>query len=319
MKTIVLGGTGHIGTYLIPMLVKEGHEVISVTRSESQPYQASDEWDKVARVLLDREHDEKFEEKLLAMRPDIIVDLINFSLKDTQKMVRVFEKTNLSHYLFCSSIWAHGRAENLPFDPDDKHKKPLDKYGENKFKSELYLKEAYKKSGFPATIIMPGQISGPEWDIIGPLGNVSPKAFQDIAKGNKLYLPNFGMETLHHVHGEDVAQVFFKAITHKENALGESFHAVSGESITLFGYAKLAFTFFGKKENIEFLPWEEWCVQCGNEAEIEHTYYHIARSGYFDIAKERKLLDYCPKYSNIETIKIAMQGYIDRNVINTLC
>ena len=28
MKIVVIGGTGHIGTFLIPMLVKEGYETI---------------------------------------------------------------------------------------------------------------------------------------------------------------------------------------------------------------------------------------------------------------------------------------------------
>ncbi len=38
MRIVVIGGSGHIGTYLIPMLVERGHEVINVTRGQSQPY-----------------------------------------------------------------------------------------------------------------------------------------------------------------------------------------------------------------------------------------------------------------------------------------
>ncbi len=34
MKVIVIGGTGHIGTYLIPRLVKAGHDVICVSRQK---------------------------------------------------------------------------------------------------------------------------------------------------------------------------------------------------------------------------------------------------------------------------------------------
>lgn len=32
MKVVVIGATGHIGTYLVPMLVKAGYEVIAITR-----------------------------------------------------------------------------------------------------------------------------------------------------------------------------------------------------------------------------------------------------------------------------------------------
>ena len=36
MKVIVTGGTGHIGTYLIPRLVEAGHEVICITRGQQR-------------------------------------------------------------------------------------------------------------------------------------------------------------------------------------------------------------------------------------------------------------------------------------------
>ena len=33
MRIVVIGGSGHIGTFLVPRLVRAGHDVISVTRS----------------------------------------------------------------------------------------------------------------------------------------------------------------------------------------------------------------------------------------------------------------------------------------------
>lgn len=33
MKIVVIGGSGHIGTYLVPRLVRAGHQVVSLTRS----------------------------------------------------------------------------------------------------------------------------------------------------------------------------------------------------------------------------------------------------------------------------------------------
>ncbi|MGG3506192.1 hypothetical protein ABES58_11985 [Paenibacillus lautus] len=55
---------------------------------------------------------------------------------------------------------------------------------------------------------------------------------------------------------DDVSQVFFKAITRRKAALGESFHAVGAESITLLGYAQAMYRYFGQEENIKFLPWD---------------------------------------------------------------
>lgn len=315
MNVVVTGGCGHIGTYLIPMLVRAGYEVINITRGISRPYVEDEAWDYVTPVIMDREKDKGFAHKIAGMEPDIVVDLINFHIEDTKATTEALKGTKLSHYLFCSSVWAHGRAEILPADPADLQKAPLDDYGFNKFQSEIYLREQYHTAGFPATIIMPGQISGPGWTIMNPWANKTPVVFEKIAKGEEIFLPNFGMETLHHVHGEDVAQMFFKAITHRNQALGETFHAVGSQSITLYGYAKLMYGFFGKEPKIGFLPWKDWCEYIGDETETSDTYFHIARSGFYSIENARNLLGYEPRYTNVETIKAAVQSYVDRGVI----
>lgn len=315
MKAVVIGAAGHIGTYLVPMLVKAGYETVAITRKMSEPYEQDYAWKLADRVLLDRSHDEDFLNKMKEMKPDIIIDLVNFDVEDTRKMADTFSGTQLSHCLYCSSCWAHGKAETLPLDADDLKKAPLDDYGKDKFASELYLKKQYRTAGFPATIIMPGQISGPGWTIINPWGNTSMRVYQDIAKGKEICLPNFGMETLHHVHGYDVAQVFFQAITHRNQALGETFDAQAEQSITLYGYAKHLYEYFGHEPKIKFLGWKEWCEYEGNPEECEQTYYHLARSGTFSIEKEKKLLDYKPKYTNLETIDLAVKSYVDRGLI----
>jgi nucleoside-diphosphate-sugar epimerase len=109
MRAAVIGAAGHIGTYLIPMLVDNGYETIAITRSMSKPYEDAPAWHKVKRVILDRDNDADFIQKLKAMEPDIIVDLVNFNIAETKKIIEGFSGTGLSHYLYCSSCWAHGR------------------------------------------------------------------------------------------------------------------------------------------------------------------------------------------------------------------
>jgi hypothetical protein len=38
--------------------------------------------------------------------------------------------------------------------------------------------------------------------------------FEKLANGEELQIPNFGLETVHHVHADDVAQAFECAINH---------------------------------------------------------------------------------------------------------
>lgn len=315
MKVVVIGASGHIGTYLVPMLVDAGFEVVAITRRDPKPYEWDPAWDRITSVKLDRSTDPAFAQHVAALDADVVVDLISFTLDDTKALVEALRPTRCSHYVYCSSCWAHGRAEVLPFNPDDLAKQPLCEYGKQKFATECYLHNLWRRDGFPETVVMPGQISGPGWTIMNPWANKTVRPFQIIADGEEIELPNFGMETLHHVHGYDVAQVFFRVITHRGVALGESFDAVSGGSITLYGYAKLMYEFFGREPRIGFLPWDAWCAYVDDEQECSDTFLHIARSGYYSIEKEQRLLGYEPRYSNVDTIKIAVQSYVDRGLV----
>lgn len=44
MRVVVIGGTGHIGTYLIPRLVHAGYAVVSIPRGERRPYVEDPLW-----------------------------------------------------------------------------------------------------------------------------------------------------------------------------------------------------------------------------------------------------------------------------------
>ncbi len=99
----------------------------------------------------------------------------------------------------------------------------------------------------------------------------------DLAQGNEIALPNFGRETLHHVHAEDVAQAFVQAMQHWSSAVGESFHVVSPAAVTMIGYAEAVARWYGNPARVRFLPWEEWRKSV-TEKEAQITWDHIARS-----------------------------------------
>jgi len=311
---VVIGGSGHIGSYLIPMLVNAGYEVVNVTRGSSTPYFEDRAWKKVTSVTMDR-NDPMFEEILQKLNADIVVDLVCFNLEQTRRMTEILKKTDCIHYLFCSSAWEHGLARYLPYRPEEARKMPIDEYGRHKLESAQYLRELYRKEGFPVTIIMPGHISGPGWNIIGPWANTMLRPFQIIADGEELKLPNLGMETLNHVYAGDVAQCFFKSIICRKQALGRSFHATSGQALTLYGYACTLYEHFGYEPAVTFLPWLQWCDYVGDPDECMTSYCHIARSGYYGIEEAQRLIDYHPKYTSEETVRMAADSYIARGLI----
>jgi nucleoside-diphosphate-sugar epimerase len=317
MRTIVIGGKGHIGTYLVPRLVEAGHEVVVVTRGKSKPYRHHGAWDHVKDVVIDRKEEEKagsFGAKVAALSGDVVVDLINFQFESTPHIVDAL-RGKVEHYLYCSSIWAHGAATVVPA-PESLPRHPFGDYGINKAKSEAYLHAEHRRTGFPETVVMPGHITGAGWSCINPSGNLDPQVFGRIARGEEIYIPNLGMETVHHVHADDVAQVFMNAIIHRNRALGESFHAVAPAAMTLRGFAESVAGWFAREPVIKYLPWKEWCEVIKDEGFITSTWNHIAHSDNYSIEKGRRLIDYNPRYSILQAVYESVSAMIESKVIH---
>src|SRR4051812_48708743 len=89
-RVVVIGATGHIGTYLVPRLVRAGYEVVAVSRGTQEPYHPSVEWRAVTRVVADREAEDAagtFGTRIAELRPDAVVDLICFTPSSAQQLV----------------------------------------------------------------------------------------------------------------------------------------------------------------------------------------------------------------------------------------
>jgi nucleoside-diphosphate-sugar epimerase len=89
-RIVIIGGSGHVGSYLVPSLVELGHEVLNVSRGAAVPYRPHFAWDIVQNVTIDRTAEEKnrqFGTKIAELQPDIVVDMISFDLPSTQQLV----------------------------------------------------------------------------------------------------------------------------------------------------------------------------------------------------------------------------------------
>ncbi len=128
----------------------------------------------------------------------------------------------------------------------------------------------------------------------------------------RVLLPNLGMETVHHVHADDVAAAFVRAVGSRATAIGESFHVVSPAALTLRGYAERLAAWFGRKALLKFLPWEEW-RRGASEEDARLTWDHIAHSPNCSIEKARRLLAYEPRYGSLEAVQEAVTWLIAEN------
>jgi len=311
MRIVIIGGAGHIGTYLTPRLVEAGHTVLNVSRGQSRPYQTHPAWSAVETVTLDRaaaEADRTFGPRLAALHPDAVIDLICYTLESVRHLVPALSG-NIAHFLHCGTIWVHGRSIEVPL-TEDAPRHPTSDYGVRKVAIESYLVTEARVHNFPATVLHPGHIVGRGWVPLNPAANFNPAVFTALARGEELALPNIGMETLHHVHADDVAQAFVQALNHRSVSLGESFHVVSPAALTLAGYAEIVASWFNRPANLKFVPWETWAASV-SEKEARITWDHISRSPNCSIAKAARLLEYRPRYRSPEAVRDALSWLLE--------
>ncbi len=315
MKVVVIGGHGHVGTYMIPLLVETGYEVIELSRSKGDPYLPNPAWSHVKRVKVDRVAEDKaetFGKFVKNLNPDIVIDMICFNADSAKKLVREL-RGSIRHFLSCGTIWVYGHSIEVPA-TEDQEKCPFDEYGKQKLEIEDYLLMEARMNNFPATVLRPGHLVGPGWVPLNPAANFNPEVFNILARGEELKLPNIGMETIHHVHAKDVAQLFILAIENWSSSVGESFNAVSGKALTLRGYAEKVALWFGKTANIKYLPWEEWKKTASKE-DADKTWEHIAHSPNLSIEKAKRMLNYNPCYSSLDAIYESVMWLVEHGIV----
>jgi len=212
------------------------------------------------------------------------------------------------HFLHCGTIWVHGHSTRVPT-KEDQPRAPFGEYGIRKAAIEAYLLDEARRGGFPATILHPGHIVGPGWPPLNPAGHFSPWVFAKLARGEEILLPNLGLETVHHVHADDVAQAFMQALANWRAAVGESFHVVSPQALTLRGYAEAMADWFHRPACLVFRPWEEW-RHTVTEAEAQSTWDHIAHSPCCRIAKAQQSIGYRPRYTSLQAVQESVKWLI---------
>lgn len=313
MRVTVIGGSGHIGSFLVPRLVRAGHDVTNISRGTSTPYTDAPEWQQVHQVSADREAEDRdgtFADRVAGLKPDVVVDLVCFTLDSAASLVQRL-RGEVAHLLHCGSIWRYGQSLKLPIrEGSDSAAEPFGEYGIQKNRIALMLQEESARGGLATTSLHPGHIVGPGWQPVGPLGSLDPTVWQTISAGQPLRIPGSGVELMHHVHADDVAQAFEKAIARREAAAGEDFTIVAPTALTVRGYADIAAAWFGHAAVLEPVPWARFREGTSREY-AESSWNHLHRSQCFSIEKAASMLGYAPRYEPEQAIFESIQWLID--------
>jgi len=316
MRVVVVGGTGHIGTWLVPRLAAAGHEVISLSRGMRAPYRSSSWWSSVKQVEVDREAEDQagtFGERIAAFEADTVVDLLCFTLDSATVLTSALEGTG-THLVHCGTIWVHGPGSLVPT-VEDQPVHPTSDYGRDKAEVEEHLLGLSRRGRLRSTVLRAGHISGPGWVPVGPTGNLDLGVVSALARGEEVVLPGTGIESLHHVHAEDVAQAFALAVAQPELAASQTFHVVAAQAVTLTGLATAIARWFGQEPRLAYLPFREWAETVSPD-QAAATIDHIGRSPVMSIAKAQRVLGYAPRHTALQALheayaQLVADGKID--------
>ncbi len=307
-RIVVIGATGHIGTYLVPRLVRGGHQVVALSRGEREPYVSAAEWSRVQRITVDREAEDaagSFGGRIARLAPDAVLDMLCFTPESARQLIDALRPTRPLH-LHTGTIWVHGRAARVPV-TEDEPRTAYGDYGTGKAAIEALLQRETVAGGVPSVVLHPGHITGP-WSSITPAGNLDLDVWRRLATGEPLALPDQGLGVLHHVHADDVAQAFDLALN-RPAAIGSSLHVVSAQAMTLRGLAAGVAGWFGKEAILEFLERPEFERRVGTE-HAETTFAHVDRSIAASIDRAREVLGYRPRYSSLEALKDSLRWLV---------
>jgi nucleoside-diphosphate-sugar epimerase len=227
MRIVVIGGSGHVGSFLVPRLVRAGHDVVNLTRGARAPYVDDEAWSEVEQIPVDRAAEDAagtFGQRVAALKAEVVVDMICFTPDSADSLVEALRGRS-GHLVHCGTIWRYGVSVKQPMREDDTSP-PFGEYGTHKAAIAELLAAETRSGGLVTTVLQPGHISGPGWPPIGPLGNLDPDIWYAVSAGQEIAVPGLGAELMHHVHADSSWQ-----------HLSRSQYASIEKARTLLGYA----------------------------------------------------------------------------------
>jgi nucleoside-diphosphate-sugar epimerase len=228
MKTLFIGGTGIISTACTALCAARGIELTILNRGR-RPVSVPEG----VRVVNADIEDAAGTALLLAGDSfDAVVDWIAYTPDQVQRDIDWF-RGRTRQYIFISSASAYQKppthyltTESTPL------ANPYWDYSRNKIACEELLLDAYRKEGFPMTIVRPSLTYG---DTQVPLGvNSWPKSYTVVdrmRRGKKVIVPGDGTSLWVLTHNSDFAKGLVGLLA-LDQSIGHAFHITSDEVLT---------------------------------------------------------------------------------------
>ncbi|UCH34374.1 MAG: NAD(P)-dependent oxidoreductase [Armatimonadota bacterium] len=307
MKVCVIGGSGHIGQNLVRMLVREGCEVIVVSRGQT-PIPSGGVWDKVRAVTCDyRRGDEEWAKCVRDIGAEVMIDIPGTDVPGTYAAVRGL----CAHFIACGSVWMFGEPQVVPTPEETQTPCPFEGYAV-RYRELLDTRERARGEGVAFTAIMPPNICGPGKIPLEGRGGRSIEVHQSHQRGEPVPLPEPGQTLIGPCDAEDVAQGFFLAAQQREAAAGEIFNVGSRYALTALRLIETYGEIYGVEIPIEWHSWEEYSTDILPDL---GSNFHFKAHMCPDLSKITSRLGYAPRHTPEETLARAVGWMRDTGLL----
>ena len=300
MRILVIGGFGHIGRFLVPKLVHDGHEVIVATRGRQAKPDAKT-WATLTVRHIATDYDTLTQPNrgasiLADLAPDAVVDILG---RGAPGLADALPDT-VRHLVICGSLWMFGPASQVPTPEIAQAPCPFEVYRTRFEQLQMLLGQSSDRA---ITGVMPSNIAGPGKIPIDPHGGRDIAVHKAMAAGQPMVLPGDGKTLVGPTDADDVAQVFRLALLHRDKAAGRLFNVAAAYAISFNKLMSVYGETYGKSLPITYLDFAAFEKQFHAD---ESALYHHREHMCGDITQARTQLGYEPAHTPEQAIARAV-------------
>ncbi|MGD9495911.1 MAG: NAD-dependent epimerase/dehydratase family protein [Armatimonadota bacterium] len=306
MRVCVIGGTGHIGQHLTPMLVEAGHEV-TVVSSGRTPVPQGGAWEAVARVQLTYGA-QGWTETIRELRPEVIIDILQGRSPELYAALRDV----CAHFIVCGSLWMLGRPRVVPTPAVTQAPCLFEGYA-RRYEQMQATRERARADGIAFTAIMPPNICGPGKIPLDTKGGRSIEVHRALQRGEAVMLPEPASNLIGPCDAADVAQAFLRAVQNREQAADGIFNVGSAYALTMAEFVQTYAAIYGVSIPVELVSWERFVAEVAPELGAN---WHFQANMCPDIAPLRERLGYRPQYTPEQAMERAVRWMLDNGLLS---
>ena len=242
MKILVTGGSGFIGSHLIPQLTARGHEVYSLERQVTGRYVLG--LAQRTTVYGDMRDSFVIRKVVREIQPEAVVHLaaispVAYSYDHPQEVLEVNtlgtinlaeaclrEVPHFKHFLYAGTSEGYGNQTDFPI-KEDAELRPNSPYSVSKVASDKYLQYMRDAYNFPVTILRPFNTYGRKEDT----HFVVERAITQMLQNKEVRLGD-PTPTRDLMYVDDHINAYLTCLNN-EKAIGEIFNFCTGEGITI--------------------------------------------------------------------------------------